>query len=266
MPRSRFILAKWYLDAVDDRGNAFIGYAARLRWGALRVRYRSVLWSPADGAATARHTLRPTRPPMREPGEGIHWRCAPLHLDGRWEPDAPPIRRRLFRDAESSVVWDCVAPAARVSLSLGPRRLAGRGYVERLILRGRPWRLPIDRLRWGRFAAPGAALTWIDWEGPVPLRLVALDGVIHDDAILADDAITLPAAGRLTLAPPRSLRAGALGEVAAAVPGLVRRLPRSFRGAHESKRLCRAFWSSGPASIDGWAIHEVVEWRAPVPA
>ena len=32
--------------------------------------------------------------------------------------------------------------------------------------------MPIRVLRWGRFHAEGRSLVWIQWEGPVPLRLV----------------------------------------------------------------------------------------------
>lgn len=269
MPALHCSLSKWYLDAVNEAGDAFIGYAAHLRLGVLRVRYRSVLWSPAAGTRRyERHTLLPTRPPRREPDGSIHWACGPLRLDARWQPDAPPVRRRLYDGAGASVVWDCVAPAARAWITLGEARLAGRGYGERLLIRGRPWRLPVDRLLWGRFAGPGGAVVWIDWQGPAAVRLLVTDGRVHHDPVIGETGVEAPSiGGRLTLGPSRPLHRGTIAQAVAGVPGLAWILPRRFRRGEEVKRISRARWttpSSPPA--EGWVIHEVVQWRSPGPA
>src|SRR3990172_7479516 len=44
--RQMFLLNKWYLDLTTADGTVVICYAARLRWGPVRVRYSSVLLAP----------------------------------------------------------------------------------------------------------------------------------------------------------------------------------------------------------------------------
>ena len=40
---NNFYLTKWYLDCIDEQGNAAIGYAASMRWRSLEVPYTSLL-------------------------------------------------------------------------------------------------------------------------------------------------------------------------------------------------------------------------------
>lgn len=53
-----FHLLKWYLDVVTDDGGVAIGYAARLRWGAVRVGYASLLLAAPSGSCREQATLR----------------------------------------------------------------------------------------------------------------------------------------------------------------------------------------------------------------
>ena len=127
-----FKLSKWYLDVITEDGSAFIGYAARLEWGPLRVAYGATLLALSGAAVIERVTLRPT-PDPREAGDEISWACPPLGVEGSWRPLAPPVRRRLFEDQEGAVDWDCRMPAATVEIQLPGRHLAGLGYALRVL-------------------------------------------------------------------------------------------------------------------------------------
>ena len=188
-----FVLRKWYFDCVTPRGDAFIGYWARLRWDIVRVRYASTLVAPAGGEARERLTFLPVAAPAPSP-RGLRWRCRRLGLASAWHARAPAIERRLLGNAsaesgaawldasEPGIAWDCLAPAATARVRVRGRTLSGLGYAERLTLTLEPWRLPFHTLHWGRFLARGGrSLVWILWESD------------DDDATASTRASPLPA-------------------------------------------------------------------------
>jgi hypothetical protein len=261
-----FRLSKWYFDVVSADGTVFIGYAARLAWGPVRLRYRAYLLSRPEGTLVARHTLVPTRDPLRRAGGRVLWRCGRLDLEGVWSSASASIRRRLYSDGAGAVDWDCVAPAARVRVRVGRDVLEGWGYAEHLEMTVPPWELPLDELRWGRFVGPGCALVWVDWRGQSPRRLVLLDGVEQPGGEVEDSVVTCGDTSELRLAPPRSLRSGPILDVVAAVPFLARAVPDRLLRGWESKRLSHGILllEDQPAR-EGWVIHEVVRWASRVP-
>ena len=279
-----FRLRKWYLDCVAPRGaevDAFIGYWARLDWGALRLGYASALHVPAAGDAAERHTFLPGRGPALS-SQGVRWPCRRLGISAAWHRSAPPIRRTLLDSPAGRIEWDCLLPAGPARLRLPGDGLAGLGYVERLELTLEPWKLPFRTLHWGRFLAPGASLVWIAWEGddatpattspvgsssgdsearwvfrdsrPVevvefsPSRLVTRDGT-------AEAALQLECA--------RVLRSGPVVSPALrSVAALATRIPAPFLTAREEKWLSRGRLESPERkSIHGWAIHEIVNFH-----
>lgn len=260
-----FRLSKWYLDVVAEDGTAFVGYSARLRWGALRVRYAATLLARPGSAPAEGYTLFRTPAPAFGPGGRLGWECPPLRIAGHWTPTAPPVTRSLYDGPAGTVLWDCVAPAAQVRLQTGDGAISGLGYAERLRMTAKPWTLPLEELLWGRFLAPGAALVWIDWRGPVRQRLVVRDGVVDERASVDDASIDLADGARLGLELARPLREGPLIDVLSAVPVLAKLLPDWLARSHESKRLSRGRLAApGAAAREGWAIHEVVKWPSPV--
>jgi len=269
-----FRLTKWYLDAVGEDGAAFIGYAAHLSWGALRVRYRAVLLALPNESATEAFTLRASPDPLVEEGGAVRWSCLPLQLQGVWTPRCAPVRRALFTSQEGEVVWECLAPAATVDLTLRSLRLTASGYVERLTMTAPPWALGLDQLHWGRFISEDSCIVWLDWRGPGARRMVLWNGDEMPDAVVHEHCIVLTPGGRLDLElnktagepPTRTLREGPLVNIIAAAPGLKDALPRWLGAGYEVKRLSRTRLQSNdlPAG-EGWAIHEVVTWRSNVP-
>lgn len=257
-----FRLTKWYLDCVSSGGTVFIGYAARLRWGRVRLSYHGTLLSPPGAEPLERHTLRGGGPPGRAGSGELAWRCDPLGVDGRWSARAPAARRRVYAGPDGNVDWACLMPSAEVRLELEGLPLEGDGYVERLRLTVPPWSLPLDTLRWGRFAAGGRGVVWLDWAGPSPRRLVLVDGVEAPDADLTEAGVVLPERlGVLELGRGRVVRDGQLSDVLRSVPRLARRVPPWLASARETKYVSPAVLRRGDASVAGWAVHEVVQWR-----
>ena len=256
-----FLLSKWYLDCVGDDGRVFIGYAARMRWGPFTLRSMSTLQAPGAGGPVERTALRGFRAPEHH-GESLTWQAPRLGVEARWTATQAPLERRLLESQAGSVQWRCRLPcaAARVEVAGSPP-FCGLGYVEELELTIKPWRLPIDELRWGRFLAPGAAVIWIEWRGAEPRCLVFDDGDAAPAARIGDGGLAFGGA-ELELRDGAVLREGSLGAGALKGLGAARwLLPRKLSGAHERKWRSRGLLKRpGRAPSEGWAIHEVVRW------
>lgn len=260
-PGGGFCLSKWYLDAVGESGDVFIGYRADLRWRRLAFSYASTLTGGAHGPGT-RSTVRPGE----EPGffEGaLAWTEPALDVSATWREAAQAISRTLYASPVGAVVWRCLLPSARAEVARDGVVLHGLGYAEHLSMTVPPWRLPIDTLRWGRFLSPEHSVVWIDWEKEGDGRTwIFVDGTevqgrISEEGIFFEGGrVDLPASGRLVL------RCGRLSYLLRNL-----RLPLPIQsclpGFHETKWRTRGVLECpGAPPAEGWAIHEVVRLRA----
>jgi hypothetical protein len=228
LPLPVFELTKWYADAVSAAGDWWIGYRARLKCGSFSVSYSSVLDSSGQ-----RHSLGSGGMCCRN-GEA---RWSGLGVEGRWVASTPSLHATVYDGVE----WTCFIPRGRARVGA----IDGLGYVERLRLTIPPWKLPIRRLRWGRYLSERHSLIWIDCLGDCDRRFVFLDGapIPEMPAIEFTDTLTI--------------RDGALGStVLGSIPGLDRIAPLRMFGVHECKWRSRARLGDDA----GWAIHEVVTW------
>lgn len=248
-----FQLTKWYGDSVTAAGECRIGYWAELEWRGVHVRYASLIEAGPGRAVKMATTLRAGAGPAAD-GDGYRWAEPALGLEWRWAPAAPAWRERLLETDEGYVDWACVAPAATVN--------GGEGYLERLELTIVPWRLPMETLRWGRYAGGGDSLVWIDWLGAHRRRLVLRKGVPVEAAEIGDGFVRLAGGEELECDCGLTVREGALGpNVLAGIPGLEGVVPLRLLRLEEHKWLSRAAVRlRGQAESEGWAIHEVVRW------
>ena len=258
-----FQLRKWYVDCVTADGTAFVGYAARIRLGAVVVPYQAYLLCPPGEPARSRYSFGDSTLPTVG-AEGLEWVSDGLSLGSRWTRKVPSVRRTLLDDQEIGVQWRCHIPAgvARVEgISSTPK--SGEGYAEEVVLVGDPRKLPIDELLWGRFVAPEQSLTWIRWIGPKPLTLVAHNGVVDPGATVEAGRVRARD-GRCSLDLPeqRVLRDSTVGATLFPDLTLLRRLiPRQLRDLRETKWLSRVRSECpGASDVEGWALHERVQW------
>lgn len=259
-----FTLSKWYLDCVGSDGDALVAYAAEMRWGPLALRYASTLRRrPGTSVAVAGATLREVPWPM-ENGADVTWSAPRLGLEGRWAALDRPIEATVLESTDGSVLWRCLQPRARATLTHEGERIEGLGYVEVLTLTMPPWRLPIDELRWGRFLGERHALVWIDWRGPHSRRLVWLDGVAVRGAHMDTEGLASEGGeARLSIDPGGLLRRGALGRTAlSVVPAVDRLFPVRILATDEAKWCARGVLEAAGDRDTGWVVHEVVRWPA----
>jgi hypothetical protein len=204
--------------------------------------------------------MRRGLPPQAD-ASGIAWRHAGLGAEGRWDSAGPGIRRELLSGDEGSIVWNCLADGAAATVACHGGRFVGKGYVEHLRLTIPPWRLPIDRLRWGRFICASDRLVWIQWCGRQNLNLLYHNGQeIQTEAI--DDKRVSGHDGALELIDSRVLRDDALlGSLAEPLRPIAQLFPRSLLTTREIKWLSRATLRTPGRSGEGWAIHERVDFK-----
>jgi len=230
-------LTKWYLDCVDDAGNVCIAYWARLAWKKLSIAYSSVLFNGAS-----RDHLFAVAPPRLE-GDELTWSATPLDVEVSMRRLTPAYEESLI----DGVTWRCEMPSAETTITYNGTTIRGCGYAELLRLDVAPWKLPIDELRWGRFAGAAAAMTWIEWRGPHPLTRTLVNGVRDETATT-----------RLSTHDARIIRDAHLGDTIA-IPGLV--LPRRIARTREVKWCARATVTAGDRIVDrGWAVYETVSF------
>ncbi len=254
--RETFELAKWYGDLITGEGEVLIAYSGRLRHRHLRVRYESLLTSTGS-----EHSLR--RASISFTGDTIDWKAPGLDLCARWRRCEAEIRETVFQSDEGAVEWHCTMPKAiaRAERS-GQEPLEGLGYVEHLRLTIPPWRLPIRRLRWGRFLSPRSTVVWIDWVGEARTRLVYRNGTSAAAVSVENTGLAFEDGTRLELDCGLVLRQGTLGStVLHAVPMLKRVAPSRVFLMDECKWRSRARLMNERAELDtGWCVHEEVTW------
>ena len=257
LPFGRFSLVKWYLDCVTDAGDAAMVYCATLHWRGMRARMGSVLTLRGRDAETRSSISSFTL--ARHEAEIVVTHPA-LGISGSWRADAQAKNRTVYETPAGSVVWNCIEPRSRVSVRIGDCELAGLGYAECLTVTLPPWRLPLRKLRWGRFVSERDALAWIDWEGEHTTRFAVLNGGECELGPAGEKEIALKGAS-LHMTESILLRGGRLADtILPGAPALGRLFPRSLFAVEERKWLSRGSFATPDHRSDGWVIHEVVNW------
>jgi hypothetical protein len=259
----KFSLAKWYLDCVTEDGDAILGYAASLRWRMLSLDYSSILVRRSSGPVEAKTTLQRGTLPHEGPNS-VLWDCPHLAVHGKWKGVEPSFERAIFESSATPMTWRCVQPRAEADIDAGSLgRFKGFGYVDFVEMTSKPWLLPLEELRWGRFLSSSDSIIWLDLKGPVSECLVFYNGTSAVNGRVLDAGIDLGQINtHLTFEETEVLREGALASTALSViPGVHKLLPERMLNTNECKWRSRGVLRSGNTiKSTGWAIHEVVKW------
>ena len=253
-----FILTKWYLDCVDDVGNAAILYCAEMRWRGLHLSYSSVV-SLNGEVAHSRTSLGRFR--VDEKDRRINVEFPRLKVLGEWNADSAPVQQTVYEDSTGYVHWNCIQPRSFARIRIGDRELVGLGYAECLTLTLPPWQLPIRELRWGRFVSAQDSLVWIDWQGAYSASFAFHNESKLDLHGVSESELT---AGGVTLRMKASIpiRMGQLREtVLPGAPALGKIFPNSIFNIEERKWRSRGVLDADDRRAEGWVIHEVVLWN-----
>jgi len=239
-----------------------------VRWRGIGLAYSNLILT--DGV-TGKSTSSMHGAKIRREKKQILVALPRLGLEGQWTTRAAPVERTVYTCESGSVVWNCLQPAASVSLKIGKKELTGAGYAECLTLTLPPWQLPLRHLQWGRFvsdrdaptvdAVTPDAVTWIDWEGPYAMSLVIHNGATREDTSISPNEVAWDG-GTLRMEEPLALRAGRLeSTILPAAPALSRIFPRSLFNVEEKKWRSRGILETPDRESRGWVIHETVDWK-----
>jgi hypothetical protein len=261
---SGFRLSKWYLDGVDENGTAVIIYVADLSWKMLTISYAEVLEYDTTSGLRARSSIGKHRQPeLRD--DSLRWSSEALGIEGTWRRLVDPVSETLLSTEQGDIIWDCCLPAAASSIRFADgRQINGFGYGEHLTMSIKPWRLPINELRWGRYFDGVDSIIWIDWRGSVTQTWAFHNGKSIEWAVVDDDRIVLNNRERiLSFHDKRIIRDGTpISEALAEMPLIRTFLPTRTLNAHECKWLSRGkLTNQETESREGWVIHEVVRWN-----
>ena len=144
------------MDCVSDAGEVAILHSARVRWRGIGLAYSNLIF---DGWLRRQVYVDDAWRKDPSQGETDSCRVAATWASGTMDGACAPVERTVYACESGSVVWNCLQPAASVSLSVGEKKLTGAGYAECLTLTLPPWQLPLRHLQWGRFVSDCNALT-----------------------------------------------------------------------------------------------------------
>jgi hypothetical protein len=154
----------------------------------MRFVYSGLLFCDAEGFTAEKSTLRKIKKPVINGTINLNNKFFKTGINLKRIDD--PIIRSLFKDSENNeLVWNCHHPKALAEVIYNGNIYKGFGYAETLFLPIKPWNLPIDELRWGRFLSDSHTLIWINWKGKYPINKIFFNSIEYNDAIFKNDII-----------------------------------------------------------------------------
>lgn len=255
-----FRLEKWYLDCVTADGAVLIGYAARVRWGVVRLSYGALLTMARGGRLIQRQS--PSCGTVNEGLGTVHWVNDRLRVRGEWTGGHPIPRTIMVDEPLGHIEWTCLGADCAVDVLLDGRVTKGTGYVDRLAMTIPPWNLPFTELRWGRFISDdrSRSVVWTDMRGGAARTWVWVDSAEPVGGTVDERGVRTGMA-ELAFLSSEPLRTDnvartLLGRFHAAK----QLLPAGLRAIQEDKRVGTSMLRTEGAEVRGSSIHEVVIW------
>jgi hypothetical protein len=184
-------------------------------------------------------------------------------INGSWERSDAPIAISLYKDNQNhELIWNCHHPKSRTEIKYNGKIYKGFGYAESLSLTIKPWNLPIDELRWGRFLSDTCTIIWINWVGKYPVNRIFLNGVEYNDAIFKDGIISFSdEIYQLKFSEILTIREGKLLNLFPAISFLKLLFNRRILDTVEIKYKAKTIFSKNGVRLSkGWSLYEIVTW------
>lgn len=249
------------MDATDEKGRAFIGYSARLRWRSVKLFYNGLTFRSASGEVVKRNSFSAGRAP--EPSEeDLQWKF--LQATACWEKRSDALGEVLLDLPQGQINWTCLFPKASATVRFGSEMLeqTALGYVEKISISIAPWKIPIHELHWGRFLSSNHVIIWIRWVGPVPKTLIYHNGNRIGEGHITSEVVIFDNYS-LELNNKRTLRTGTLlSTVFSKFPMLTKLFPKTILQLQENKWVSDGLLKcDGETVSGGGVIHEHVIWQ-----
>ncbi len=254
-----FNLSKNYFDCIDDEGNCFIVYWAKLEFSLLKLNYSGIIFSNSQNLSIEKSSLKKIKRPIVN--DLMQFKNPALKINGNWERLENPYTILLYTDAKGNkIFWDCHHPKTYTNIEYKDNSFKGLGYAETLTMEVKPWKLPIDELRWGRFLSENTTIIWINWKGNYPLNKIIYNGITFEDAIFDENKIMFNNnKSILSFEEKTIIRKGKLANVLARMPWLKLIFKSKILNTIEIKYKSRTSFSIGAdIKCKGWSLYEVV--------
>jgi hypothetical protein len=260
--KRNFFLDKTYLDCVDDAGNCFIFYSATMKFLFLKFNYSGYIFSDENNHVTTYQSYF-HKSAINSENQGLGFSNAHFKIRGYWGKSDNQLESLLYRNASGIVSWNCHHPLSKCNITFQNHQFSGLGYAETLSLSIKPWELPIDELKWGRFLAAGIVIIWIQWLGEYPVNKIYMNGIEFNDATFASETVIFNGMkNRLTFSDSSVIRQARFSDHLSNVPWFKILINKAILSSLESKYKSKTIFEDGSGEIHhGWSIFEVVKWE-----
>ena len=257
----KFNIDKLYLDCIDESGNCFIIYWAKLDLYFFSIFYSGLIFSDPKGFTAEKAVFKKSEKPAIN--DLLHFSQKSLNIDGSWKRSDDPFTISLYKDSEENEIkWDCHHPKSLAEIIYNEKVYKGYGYAETLSLPTKPWDLPIDELRWGRFLSDLNTIVWINWKGKHPVNRIFLDGIEFNDAVHEDNIISFCGGiYQIMFSEILIIRKGELLNLFSGISWLKVFFNRRILNAMEIKYKAKSTFTKNDVSLSGgWSLFEIVTW------
>jgi hypothetical protein len=227
----------------------------------IRFVYSGLIFCDAEGVTTAKSTLRKTRKPVINGTINLNHEF--LKIGGSLKRADDPIVRSLYKVSENNeLIWNCHHPKALAEIIYNGNIYKGFGYAETLLSPIKPWNMPIDELRWGRFLSDSYTLIWINLKGKYPVNKIFFNGIEYNDAVYENDIIIFDdGIYQLKFSEIQLIRKGRLSGLFSKMKLLKMFLNRRILNTVEIKYKAKITLSKNSVFLsNGWSLFELVKW------
>ena len=258
--KKNFFFSKWYADVIDEQtANVTIVYMGEIEWNFLKLNFTNILQFIDKHQLISQATFSNYRAPQWD--EDI-FRINTMDRTGQWQSKRNAIVEKLYENSDGYILWECVMPHALGTIEIDEKFNRGLGYVEKLTMTIKPWQIPIEILRWGRFLSENQTIVWIHWEGEEHRCFIFhndrkyIDGIINDEMIEFENY-------RLVLAKKYILRNGPLIKTVFDRFSWVKKVfPSGLFDMHECKwQTWSELYEKDSLIAQDWSIHENVDCK-----
>ncbi|CAF1263740.1 unnamed protein product [Adineta steineri] len=253
-----------YADIIDEEtDDVTIIYLGELEWKFLKINFTNILQFIQKQTLISRSTLLNYQSPIFDDD------CFEINsngISGEWKRKSECIFcEKLFENADGYILWECFIPVGLAQINVNNKINKGLGYVEKLTMTIKPWRMPIDILGWGRFLYENQYIIWIRWIGKEEKFLIFHNGIKYSDGIINDEMIEF-GNYRLLLIEKYILRNGLLSEtIFDRFIWIKKFFPLEFLDINECKwETWSELYEKNCLIAKGWSIHENVNFKSEI--
>ncbi len=259
-----FYIKKIYADRVDNDGNLFICYLAKIKWNLININYSFKLHIDTK-LDDFREVSSFKNFQMPNVNNGIfEFESKNINLNFKYKNISPTnISEKLFENNDNETVnWNCFQAISETEIISDNKLYKGLGYAEILEMNVKPWKLPVNVLKWGRFVSKEHSLVWIVWEGSHPISKFWLDGKLIEVDNINENGIKFQDKNiELKFIDTFNIRDGKVVNLLPKASKLLNSIGNKIINLHETKYLSKSILTFNSQEFEGWSIYEVVHWN-----